>query len=84
MNCFNLRKKIFLSSFLYSVNRSATIIIAYLMYKQSKDLISAYQIVKSKRKSICPLRDNRIELYTFEQKLFGKHTCSLDEFLRKR
>lgn len=51
-------------------NRSATVTIALLMLLENLTLAQAFEEVKSKRPSINPLKDNRLELVRFERKRF--------------
>ncbi|KDO29885.1 hypothetical protein SPRG_04952 [Saprolegnia parasitica CBS 223.65] len=43
-------------------NRSATVVLAYLMHAREMSLADAWAHVRSRRRGICPLRDNRQEL----------------------
>ena len=52
-------------------NRSATIVIAWIMYSQSLSLLDAWNCVKAKKRGLCPMNDNRKELLAFERELFG-------------
>lgn len=63
-------------------NRSATIVIAYLMNSRHLTLIESWKEVKSQRRGIVPLKDNRLELLEFEMKLFGKSSINQEQFLR--
>ena len=52
------------------MNRSATIVIAWLMYSRGLQLSEAWRIVREKRK-VCPQKDNRLELIKYEKLLFN-------------
>lgn len=64
-------------------NRSAAIVIAWLMKSRSWTLLQSWEQVKSKRPGIVPLKDNRMQLLDFERKLFEKPSIDKDDFLRK-
>ena len=52
-------------------NRSATIVIAWLMKRNECKLEEAWAAVKAKRPGITPLRDNRQQLWELERRLHG-------------
>jgi protein-tyrosine phosphatase len=52
-------------------NRSATIVIAYLMHSRSWTLLNSWNYVRSRRR-VVPLKDNRLQLLEFEKKLFNQ------------
>jgi protein-tyrosine phosphatase len=60
------RRKAVLVHCAAGANRSATVIIAWLMYSYNWTLSHAFSYVKSKRNSICPMKDNRIQLLEYE------------------
>ena len=51
-------------------NRSATVVIAWLMYSQSLTLFDAWKFVKSIKKGVCPMNDNRRQLLMYERELY--------------
>ncbi|OQR96544.1 dual specificity protein phosphatase [Achlya hypogyna] len=60
-------------------NRSATVVIAYLMHSQQLSLADAWAIVRKRRPGMSPLEDNRKQLWNFELQLRGCHSLpSLD------
>jgi len=60
------------------LNRSATIVIAWLMHSRGLPLSEAWRIVREKRK-VCPQKDNRLELIKFEKLLFGNKSSYVNE-----
>ena len=61
-------------------NRSATVVIAWLMYSQSLSLLAAWGKVKQIKKGVCPMKDNRLQLLRFERELrCGKSSFITDE-----
>lgn len=60
------------------VNRSPTLVIAYLMKSKKWTLQQAYSYVKKKRPQISPNQLYRDKLMELEKRLFGKN--SMDEF----
>lgn len=61
-------------------NRSATLVVAWLMYSQRMSLRVAFELVKTKRPGISLLRDNRQQLWEYESELFQTHSyASFDE-----
>lgn len=67
-------------------NRSATIVIAWLMHSKQITLAEAWKEIKSKRRGVVPLKDNRLELLNFERSMFkGVSSFEKDEdFLSSR
>lgn len=67
-------------------NRSATIVIAWLMHSKQITLAEAWKEIKSKRRGVVPLKDNRLELLNFERSMFkGASSFEKDEdFLSSR
>ena len=65
-------------------NRSVTIVIAWLMYSRRWSLLDSFKYVKSKRRAICPMKDNRLQLLKFERQLFNNASSFDNEtaFLR--
>jgi len=65
-------------------NRSATIVIAWLMKSQNWTLAEAWQHLVEKRPGIVPLKDNRLQLLAYERTLFnGKSSfANNDAFLK--
>ncbi len=63
------------------INRSATIVIAWLMKRNALKLETAWMLVKQKR-NICPLRDNRLELLKFERELHGCNFLTEEQLLK--
>ena len=61
-------------------NRSATIIIAYIMHRETASLKKALNTVTKKRR-VFIMRDNRSELMDLELKLNGKNTVQMSDFL---
>ena len=64
------------------VNRSVTVVIAMLMLLDKLTLKEAWAIVRSKRKSACPLSDNIRELIKFEEKLYQTTTLTAETFYK--
>jgi atypical dual specificity phosphatase len=64
-------------------NRSATIVIAWLMKSNHWTLLQSWLHVKSARHGVVPLKDNRLQLLEFEKTLFEKPSMNKDEFLGK-
>jgi protein-tyrosine phosphatase len=60
-------------------NRSATIVIAWLMHSQSMSLLEAWASVKSVKKGVCPMNDNRKQLLAYEREIYGKSSFPTDE-----
>lgn len=63
-------------------NRSASVVIAWIMHSRQLSLKEAFKVVKSKRKGISPLRDNRLELWRFEQSRSGKNSVTEEELMK--
>jgi protein-tyrosine phosphatase len=63
-------------------NRSATLVIAYLMNSRHWTLRDCWFILKSKRPGIVPLKDNRLQLLEYERTLFEMPSIEKEEFLR--
>jgi atypical dual specificity phosphatase len=63
-------------------NRSATIVIAWIMKRSECKLEEAWAAVKAKRPGIVPLRDNRNALWELERKLHGCNFLSLEEVMQ--
>ena len=61
-------------------NRSATITIAYMMYREGIELCKALEMVTTKRR-VFIMKDNRNELLKYEMKLYGKNTLEMEAFL---
>lgn len=61
------------------INRSATIVIAYLMLKENMTLSDAWSFVKERRSKISPHRDYFEQLKSFELEKFGKVTLTEEE-----
>jgi protein-tyrosine phosphatase len=61
------------------INRSPTVVIAYLMAKEGWSLRKAYDHVKSKRRMISPHELYFEQLQQYEVKLTGKSTVSREE-----
>eukprot|EP00800_Vazella_pourtalesii_P021011 TRINITY_DN7646_c0_g1_i1.p1 TRINITY_DN7646_c0_g1~~TRINITY_DN7646_c0_g1_i1.p1 ORF type:complete len:173 (+),score=51.53 TRINITY_DN7646_c0_g1_i1:175-693(+) len=61
-------------------NRSATITIAYMMYREGIELKKALDMVTTKRR-VFIMKDNRRELMNYEMKLYGKNTVEMEAFL---
>ncbi len=68
---------------LAGVSRSATIVVAYLMYKYKLSLKEATEYVKNKRKVINPNRGFVKQLQIFD-KLLWKHGNKLDMLMLKK
>lgn len=66
-------------------NRSATVVMAWLMHSRQWSLVDTWKYIKGKRRGVVPLKDNRLELLNFERKIHGKSSfASDDDFLRLR
>ena len=67
-------------------NRSATIVIAWLMFSNAMTLLDAWEMVKRVKRGVCPMIDNRKQLLDFERQLYhGISSFSSDEdFLTRR
>ena len=65
-------------------NRSAAIVIAWLMQSRQWTLLQSWEHVKTRRPGVVPLKDNRIQLLNFERTLFEKPSMGKDEFLDKK
>eukprot|EP01006_Ploeotia_vitrea_P051891 TRINITY_DN67613_c9_g8_i1.p1 TRINITY_DN67613_c9_g8~~TRINITY_DN67613_c9_g8_i1.p1 ORF type:complete len:178 (+),score=21.07 TRINITY_DN67613_c9_g8_i1:44-577(+) len=61
------------------INRSASVVIAYLMRSLSLDLQDAFQMVKSKRDIVWPVSSYLKQLVDYEQLLFGTTSTTADE-----
>lgn len=61
------------------VNRSATIVLAYLMAREQWRLRQAYYWVKTRRKQISPHEGYWKQLQTLEMKLFGSLSLIMEE-----
>lgn len=59
-------------------NRSATVVIAWLMYSRKLKLQEAWDFAKGARPGICPLKDNRMQLLEYEKKLYGSTSLSAE------
>lgn len=64
---------------LAGINRSPTIVIAYLVHSRRIPLIEAVKIVKSKRRRIKPLVDNQVELLRFELTALQQNSLTEDD-----
>lgn len=62
------------------INRSATIVIAYLMLKENMTLCDAWKFVKERRSKISPHREYLEQLRTFEMEKYGKVTLFEEDF----
>jgi protein-tyrosine phosphatase len=60
------------------VNRSATVVIAWLMYSRRLSLFKAWEFVSERRK-VCPLKDNRRELLMYEKEIFSESSYPDDD-----
>eukprot|EP00039_Didymoeca_costata_P004204 m.71944 g.71944 ORF g.71944 m.71944 type:complete len:198 (+) comp12291_c1_seq1:118-711(+) len=65
-------------------NRSATVVIAWIMYSKKLPLAEAWKHVKAARPGICPLRDNREQLIQYELDLLGSNSITLAELKQLR
>jgi len=63
------------------VNRSPTIVIAYLMKTRNCTLKEAFNVVKEKREVICPHFKYFRQLLTLEKLLFGKATTDITSLI---
>lgn len=63
-------------------NRSATIVIAWLMSRSQCKLEEAWMTVKKARPGIVPLRDNRMQLMQLERDIHGVNFISVDQIMR--
>lgn len=64
-------------------NRSATIVIAWLMHSRHWTLAETWKYVKGKRRGVVPLKDNRLQLLALELKIHKISSFdSNDTFLR--
>lgn len=62
-------------------NRSATIVMAFLMDVMEMKLKEAVMVIRNVRPSVCPFRDNRAELVKYEVILYGVSSLSIDDFV---
>eukprot|EP01111_Echinosteliopsis_oligospora_P009065 TRINITY_DN2589_c0_g1_i1.p1 TRINITY_DN2589_c0_g1~~TRINITY_DN2589_c0_g1_i1.p1 ORF type:complete len:209 (+),score=28.63 TRINITY_DN2589_c0_g1_i1:119-745(+) len=62
------------------VNRSPTLVIAYLMSHMNLSLNAAYELVKSRRSIISPHEKYMEQLAVYEMQLFGKITLDVEEY----
>lgn len=61
------------------INRSATVVIGYLMIKENMTLKEAFDLVKSKRPKICPHIEYIKQLKEYEYNLRGEITLNEDD-----
>ena len=61
-------------------NRSATVVIGFVMWYKGWDLQRAYRYVRECKPGICPMRDMRAELVEYERGLTGRTTLDPTSF----
>jgi protein-tyrosine phosphatase len=66
-------------------NRSASLVIAYLMHSSlCATLSDSWRLVKSKRRGVVPLKDNLAELKAYEIRRLGSSSIEMDDFFPKK
>jgi len=65
-------------------NRSATLVIAWLIKSRGWTLRESWEYVRKRKPGVCPMSDNRRELLRFEASLYGKTSFGEEEFLTLR
>jgi protein-tyrosine phosphatase len=63
------------------VSRSASIVIAYLMYKKNMSFIQAFEYLKMKRPIISPNLSFRDQLSSLEKPLQDLNPCNKENFI---
>lgn len=63
----------------WGINRSTTIVLAYLMKHKKMSLIEAYKHVKNRRSIISPNPHYCEMLLTYEKHIYGENSCSIND-----
>ena len=60
-------------------NRSATLIIAYMIHSRRMPLREAFEFVRRCRRSVCPQKDMRLQLLDYERRHLGFSSYETDD-----